>query len=445
MKSPQTDRESQENKSQETKKVSQFWQRLLLIILPIALFFGGVVILWRLLARDKNNPSTTTVQQAPVLVEIAEVKSGDIKESSEFIASLQSLRSASIQAKFQGKVSQIFVKQGNQVKAQAPLLQIATNNSLPKIENKKDSNSQKVIQQQLQNNRLQLKLLEAQRLPLAENVKVSLQKYEKYSNLATQGAVSRETKNEYAHKLQAAKVELNKLDSAITTQQANLSKLEQEFQKLQIKTVNSIKQSQKSQNMQQYKINSPFQGTVANISVKVGDTVKPTARVVTITQNQPLEVDIPVSMENKSQLRKGMNVELINAKGENIGTAKVFFISPEANPNTRTVLIKALFDNLKGKMQAGQFAKARITWNKHPGLLIPTKAIFRTDGEAFVYVAEKRNNPTANSQLAARKKQVKLGKFVENQYHIIEGLQPGEKVVVSNVLNIRDGDVVMTQ
>ena len=107
--------------------------------------------------------------------------------------------------------------------------------------------------------------------------------------------------------------------------------------------------------------------------------------------------------------------------------------------------MKALFDNPQGKMQAGQFAKARINWNQHSGLLIPTTAVFRIAGEAFVYVAEKLNNTAVNSRLVAKQKQVKLGKIVENKYQVIEGLQPGEKVVDSKLLNIKNGDILMVQ
>ena len=118
---------------------------------------------------------------------------------------------------------------------------------------------------------------------------------------------------------------------------------------------------------------------------------------------------------------------------------------PEVNSNTNTVLVKALFDNQQGKMQSGQFAKARINWNQHSGLLIPSTAVFRIAGEAFVYVAEKFNSTAASSQLVAKQKQVKLGKIVDNKYQVIEGLQPGEKVVVSKLLNIKNGDALVIQ
>ncbi len=442
MKFPESETKLQENSSQKAK---QWLQRLILILIPVALTIGGVAVLFRLLAREKTSPSSIGVQQSPLSVQIADVQASKIKESSEFIASLQSLNSESIKAKTQGKVSQIFVKKGNQVTVQAPLLQIDSNNQAVKANNNSGGNSPiQANQLQLQNARTQLQELEVQQLSKLQNVRLNQEKYEKYSNLAAQGAVSKQTKDEYAQRLEAAKLELNSLDAKIQAQRATVSSLEKALQQASVKITNNLPAPQTSQK-QQYKVQAPFKGTVTNISVKVGDLVNPSTRVATVTQNQPLEVDIPVSLENKSQLRKGMAVEIINSKGENIGTGKIFFISPKVNQNTRTVLVKALFDNKESKMQAGQFAKARINWNQHSGLLIPTTAVFRIAGEAFVYVAEKLNSTTGTPTLVAKQKQVKLGKIVDNKYQVIEGLQPGEKVVVSKLLNIKNGDVLIIQ
>lgn len=447
MKPPESQTKLQQNNSKNTARSPFGWQRLLLILLPITLTVGGVAILWRLLARENNSPPTTKVQKPAVSVKLAEVQVGKIKDSSEIIASLQSLRSASLQAKIQGKVSQVFVKEGSKVAAKTPLLSINYKNQPADITSKNSSNTDtiKTTQQLLQNARTQLQQLEAQRLSLLQNVRLNQEQSEKYSNLAIQGAISRQTKDEYAAKFNLAKTNFNNLEGKIKAQQAAVSKLENTLQQAQASTVNKIQQPKVAQQIQQYKINAPFTGTVAKISVKIGDLVNPSTRVATVTQNQPLEVDIPVSLEKKSQLRKGMPVELINAQDKNIGTGKIFFISPEVNHNTRTVLVKALFDNTQGKMRGGQFARARINWNQHRGVFIPTEAVFNIAGNAFVYVVEKLHSTTATSQLVAKQKQVKLGKIVDNKYQVTEGLQPGEKVVVSKLLNLKDGEIVMAQ
>ena len=424
----------------QPRQSPQWWQRLLLILLPVALTIGGVAILWRLLARDRKLPSSTTVQQSAVSVKLAEVQTGSIKETSEFIASLQSLRSTSLQANTQGKVSQIFVKVGSSVAAQAPLLQINSNDRSAQVSNNNIANLQTT--QQLQNARTQLQQLKVQQLSKLQNLRLNQEKYEKYANLAAEGAISKQTKDEYAQKLEAAKIEFNNLGTNIQTQQATISKLEKTLQAPQTNAVNN---PQPQTALQQYKINAPFKGTVANISVKVGDLVKPSTRVAIVTQNQPLEVDIPVDLEKKAQLVKGMPVELINAQNQSIGTAKIFFISPEVNSTTRTVLVKALFDNTQGKMRAGQFARVRINWNQHSGVLIPTEAVFRIAGKDFVYVGENLNSTAATSQLIAKQKQVKLGKIIDKKYQVVEGLQPGQKVVVSKLLNVKDGEILVAQ
>lgn len=446
MKSPESEAKVQKNNSTNTIKSPRWWQRLLLILLPIALTVGGITILWRLLARQKNSPPSTTVQQVPVSVKLAEVQFGNITESSEFIASLQSLRSTSLQANIQGKVSQIFVKEGNQVLAETPLLQIDSNNQPINISNN-NTNNTAVLEttQQLQNARTKLQNLEAQRLSLLQKIRLNQENYEKYSSLAAEGAISRQTKDEYAQKLEAAKTNFKNLEVNIQKGQAVVSKLETAVKSAQVNASRNIIQTNIPQQIQLYKINAPFKGTVADISVKIGDLVNPSTRVATVTQNQPLEVDIPVSLDKKSELRKGMIVELIDSKGENIGTGKVFFISPEDNNTTNTVLVKALFENGKGKMQAGHFARARINWNQHSGLQIPAEAVFSIAGKSFVYVAEKLNSTIPNSQLIAKQKQIKLGKIRDNRYQVIEGLEPGEKVVVSKLLNIKDGEIIMAQ
>ena len=444
MKPPESQPKIPKDKSQEARESTRWRQRLLLILLPIALTVGGVTILWRLLARENNLFPRTTVGQSAVSVKLAEVETGNITENSEFIASLQSLQSQSLQAKTQGKVSQILVKQGSQVQAQAPLLQIQSSNQLKPTQASGNSNNSNLAlqdtQQKLQKARIQLQELAAQRVSKQENVRLNRVNYEKYANLAAQGAISKQSQDEYAQKLELAQADFNNLNARIEAQQVIISKLENAVKQTQASTVNNIQQPQTPQ-QQQYTINAPFKGTVANILVKVGDVVKPSTRVATVTQNQPLEVDIPVSLEKKALLRKGMLVELIDSKGEKIGIGKVFFISPEVNSTTRTVLVKALFDNTQGKMEAGQFTKTRINWNQNSGVLIPTQAVFRIAGKTFVYVAQKLDS-TADSTFVAKQKQVKLGQIVDNKYQIVKGLQPGEKVVISKLLDIEDGKIL---
>jgi RND family efflux transporter MFP subunit len=178
---------------------------------------------------------------------------------------------------------------------------------------------------------------------------------------------------------------------------------------------------------------------VGNIPVRVGDLVTNSTEITTVTQNQPLEVNISIPLQQANRVSVGTPVELIDAQGEQIGTSKVSFISPRTTDDTQSVLVKAIFDNAKNQLRADSFVRARVILAQSSGILVPTEAISRLGGQAFVYVAEPTQSESGRSQLIARQKPVELGAIQGNSYQVRSGLQPGERIVTSGLLNLRDG------
>jgi RND family efflux transporter MFP subunit len=124
-----------------------------------------------------------------------------------------------------------------------------------------------------------------------------------------------------------------------------------------------------------------------------------------------------------------------------VGTSQVFFISPKVDNQTQSVLIKSLLDNSKGQLRTGQFIRAKVILDKRLGVLIPTIAVSRIEGKTFVYVAQTQGQ----SQLIARQKPVKLGNISGKNYQVLEGLQPGEKIVVSGLSRLSDGAAIIPE
>ncbi|MCC5651676.1 efflux RND transporter periplasmic adaptor subunit [Nostoc sp. XA013] len=410
-------------------------RRWLWVLAALLLLGGGATLVWRLLTPQNPVSSTANVQPQGVRVKISTVQSGIIEESSDFIASLKSQRSVTLQPRIQGQVTQIFVKSGDRVAAGAAILQVDPA-SLVGV-----SGSNAIPQGflvQLENARAILKSLEAQRPSFVANVKLYQQNYEKFVTLAEEGAVSRQTRNQFADRLANAKTNLDAIDSRIQAQRANILQAEQTLQQA---NVNIPQQG----NLQSDKMIAPFSGTVGNIAVKVGDLVNTSTPLVNITQNRPLEVNISVPLQQGPQLRKGMPVEVMNAQGQKLGRSRVFFIAPSASNETQGILIKALFDNPNGQLRADQLVRARVFWNQRPGILIPTTAMTRIGGDTFVYVVETETSPQGVSQQVARQKRVKLGEIKDNNYQVIEGLQPKDKVIISGLLNLRDGVAIVPE
>jgi multidrug efflux pump subunit AcrA (membrane-fusion protein) len=89
-------------------------------------------------------------------------------------------------------------------------------------------------------------------------------------------------------------------------------------------------------------------------------------------------------------------------------------------------------------------------------VLVPTSAITRLGGQTFVYVAEAGSDeelPPPESlppdmpplTQVARLRPVQLGEIQGNAYAVLEGLEPGETIVVSGILNLQDGTPIMPQ
>ncbi len=407
---------------------------LWLSLAALLLLWGGATLVWRLLTPQNSAPSNANAQPQGVRVKISTVQSGIIEESSDFIASLKSLRSVTLQPRIQGQVTQILVKSGDPIVEGAAILQV---DPTPQAAIARNNNVPQAFLVQLANARATLKSLETERPSYVANVQLYQQNYEKFVSLAEQGAVSRQTSNQFANRLANAKTSLDAIYSRIQAQRATILQAEKSLQQSNVNT--------QTQQPQPDKITAPFSGTVGNIPVKVGDLVNNSTPLVNITQNRPLEVNISVPLQQGPQLRKGMLVEVMNTQGQKLGRSRIFFIAPNASNETQTILIKALFDNTNGQLRADQLVRTRVFWNQRPGVLIPTTAMTRVGGDTFVYVVETETSPQGVSQQVARQRRVKLGEIKGNNYQVIEGLQPEDKVIISGLLNLRDGVAIVPE
>ncbi len=243
----------------------------------------------------------------------------------------------------------------------------------------------------------------------------------------------------YSNKLDTAKAELNAINSRIQAQKASISQAEKSLEQADA----NIRQEQVQ--LQYYKIIAPFSGKVGDIPVKIGDVVNISTTLATITQNRLLEVKIPIPLEKGPRLRQGLPVELMNAQGQTLASTKVFFISPNINKNSQSILVKSLYDNSAGYLRADQLTRAKVIWDQRSRVLIPTIAVSGIAGENFGFVAQTEESPQGNSQLIAKQKQVQLGDIKGNTYQVIEGFKADEKLIISRVQNLLDELPIITE
>lgn len=422
------DDENEPEKIPEPPRKKRWWFWLLLAALLLG---GGGILAVRMMSGGEQKPAGQNPQSQKVPVKLATVESGIIENRDEYIARLESRQSVTLQPQIQGRITKIFVNSGDEVQTGKPVMQIDSRQQQAAV-NSVDAAAQ-AARSQLQNAIATLKSLQAERLSNIADVNLNQQEYERYTSLADQGAVSQQTRQQYVNRLAIAKAKLNAIDAQIQAQQASINQAEKSLEQAQANT------KQQQVQLQYYTVSAPIAGKVGDLLVKQGDVVNTSSQLTSITQNNPLQVEISIPQERAAELRKGMPVELVDNQGKILGRSQVFFISPNVNQNTQSILIKALFQNSNNQLRADEYVRARVIWQRRPGVLIPATSIVRLAGETFVYVAKKPDDSQANPEFIAKQKRVKLGNIRGNNYQVLEGLRQGEKIIVSGMLNLRDG------
>jgi len=119
----------------------------------------------------------------------------------------------------------------------------------------------------------------------------------------------------------------------------------------------------------------------------------------------------------------------------------VNFVSPHVDDQTQSVLVKAAVRNPDGKLRASQYVRARIIWKTVDGLVVPVTAVLRINGQFFAFVAE----PGTGGALTAKQRAIKVGPIAGDNYPVLDGIKPGERIVVSGAQKLADGAPIAAQ
>jgi multidrug efflux pump subunit AcrA (membrane-fusion protein) len=159
--------------------------------------------------------------------------------------------------------------------------------------------------------------------------------------------------------------------------------------------------------------------------------------LTTVEDNSRLEVNVPVPIERAPELKVKLPLTVVGADGTPLASTVVSFISPHVEGGSQAVLVKGIVTNTGG-LRSDQFVRARIVWKTTKGLLIPVVAVSRISGQYFAFVAEGKEGA-----LVAKQRSVKLGAMVGNDYILLDGIKPGERIIVSGIQKLGEGAPVV--
>jgi RND family efflux transporter MFP subunit len=167
-------------------------------------------------------------------------------------------------------------------------------------------------------------------------------------------------------------------------------------------------------------VRAPFDGVVAEKFIQAGDTAVPgkTLFVLHDPSRLRLEVQVPESCASKASI--GMEVRTRFDSMDREVLARIEEISPVADPQSRTFLLKASLP-IEKELRSGAFGRLLQPCGKKVALLVPASAVTRTGQLEAVRVVEGTE---------ARLRHVRTGKGHGDRVEILSGLREGEKVLV---------------
>lgn len=198
-------------------------------------------------------------------------------------------------------------------------------------------------------------------------------------------------------------------------------------------------------------VHAPFSGVLGIRKISLGQYIAPGAPVVSLQQLDPIYVDFTLPEQMIGSLKEGTTVRatIDGLPGESFeGTISA--IEPQVDASTRNFKAQATLRNPDGKLRPGSFAKVNFDLGTvRDVVVIPQTAVsFNPYGNA-VFVIQKtsrkpgetdmRGQPLSGDKFVVSQRFVKTGATRGDLIAVSEGLKPGEQVVSSGLLKLRNG------
>jgi membrane fusion protein (multidrug efflux system) len=184
------------------------------------------------------------------------------------------------------------------------------------------------------------------------------------------------------------------------------------------------------------RIRAPFDGIVGIRKINVGDYVRDGDALINIEDIAVLKLDFRLPEIYLGRLSSGQNLEVSSDVTPGVVfPAVVEAIDPLVDADGRAVLLRARLTNSGGRLRPGVFARVRLIMEQREGvILIPETALIPASGQSqSVFRIEDGR---------AKRVEVKTGQRRAREIEVIEGLAPGDQVVIAGQLKLRDGATV---
>ncbi len=177
------------------------------------------------------------------------------------------------------------------------------------------------------------------------------------------------------------------------------------------------------------KLDAPYDGTITEVMVRVGDNVKEKTALFTIAKLNLMTIRVQLSDDERMQIKIGMKA--IATFGEKSFIGKVSELSLSVNPMTQSFYADLVFDNSKREILAGTTADIKIITYENEKTIVISRNLLKSDaGKKFVFLSNAES---------AKKQYVTVANENGTEYEIKNGLKEGDLLIVKGSSNLENG------
>jgi len=179
------------------------------------------------------------------------------------------------------------------------------------------------------------------------------------------------------------------------------------------------------------RLKAPFDGVIGLRYVSEGAYISPSTVITTLYNNSPAKIEFAVPSRYSSQIVPGKTIYFTIESDTTRYEGSVYAVEPRIDPETRTLKMRAMADNSKGVLLPGQFVKLELVLAViENAIMIPTESVVPEQAGKKVYIVENGK---------AKEVKVETGIRTDLELEVLSGLQKGDTVLTTGLLQLRSG------
>lgn len=189
-------------------------------------------------------------------------------------------------------------------------------------------------------------------------------------------------------------------------------------------------------------ITAAFSGVVGIRDISVGSLITPGQVITTLNDDSKMKLDFTVPAIYLRSLRIGLPIDAQSHDlGDTTFKGKVFSIDNQVDESTRSIKVRAIFDNPGYELKQGLLMTVVVRADIRKVLVLSEAALVPMGSNNFVFVLQP-NKDAKTSQWIAEKRQISIGQRYKGLVEVVSGLREGEKVVTHGLQKIHAGQAL---